>query len=367
MLSRSLVAISFAAAILWVTSSVPSAKVPNVVSPIATPAKACVSDRATSRQKVRQLIFAGFSGESPDSLRTLSKNGIGGFFLMGRVETAADLERAKLQLDAVNDGGKVSPVLPFISVDEEGGRVQRLAAVSREPSARLLGDSSDTAAGEAGSAIGAKLRKLGFNMNFAPDIDTDKRNVGVISDRSFSFNPKTVSSRAQAYAQGLLGNGITPVYKHFPGHGQANGDSHKLLPMTPPLAELEKHDLIPFRSAIANRASVVMMGHLSVPGLTAEQVPTTFTPAAYAYLRNMGFDGLIITDDLGMGALRAGGNIPERAVLAVDAGATMVLTATTIGVRQIADALEGRARTDRLFQSKVDAAYRRILRAKGSC
>jgi beta-N-acetylhexosaminidase len=334
----------------------------------STSGDASCADAPSLRAKVRQLIFAGFSREQPAQLRVLADNGLGGFFLMGRYETASELDRAKLMLEAISNGATTTNgPKPFVSVDEEGGRVQRLGFVSKEPSARKLGETNDNAALEAGNSIGAKLANLGFNMDFAPDVDTDNRETGVISDRSFSFDPKVVSSRAAAYSRGLTANGIQPVFKHFPGHGRAGGDSHKFLPITPPLSELEKRDLLPFRSAIDSGATAIMMGHLSVPGLTKGNVPTTFSTNAYAYLRNMGFTGIVLTDDLGMGALTSGGSIPNRAVLAIDAGATMVLTATTVGVTRIADALERRAKVDPAFAAKVDAAFASVLRAKQFC
>jgi beta-N-acetylhexosaminidase len=201
-------------------------------------------------------------------------------------------------------------------------------------------------------------------MDFAPVLDLDDRDNGVIADRSFSKDPKLAWAGAKAFADGLIAAGLTPVFKHFPGHGSASGDSHKALVTTPPIAELRKADLVPFGEAINSGAQVMMMGHLLVPGLTTGNTPTTWTPAAYQELRRMGFAGVVMTDDLGMGALSVEKTIGARASRAVAAGADMVLFATTNGAEQILDTLEADMKSGKLPRARVNEAVGRTLKLR---
>ncbi len=319
----------------------------------------------TNRAAARQLLMLGFTDETDARLNLLARNGIGGFFVMGSRRSQSSIKRAKAQIAAIRSGIATAKLTdPFIAVDDEGGRVQRLTGLGTLPSARELGAQPAADIRAIAKTHANKLRTVGLNMDFAPVLDLDDRDNGVIADRSFSKDPKVAWTGAKAFADGLTDAGLTPVFKHFPGHGSANGDSHKGLVTTPPIAELRKLDLLPFADAIKSGAKVMMMGHLLVPGLTNGTTPTTWTPGAYAELRRMGFTGVIMTDDLGMGALSVEKTVARRASRAIAAGADMVLFATTNGAEQILDGLEADMTSGKLPRARVNDAVTRSLRLR---
>jgi beta-N-acetylhexosaminidase len=327
------------------------------------PDAASLSDRAAARQ----LLMLGFTNEADSRMTTLAKNGIGGFFVMGSRRTPDGIKRATEQVAAIRSGATAGGLAqPFIATDEEGGRVQRFVALGKLPPARELGAKNAAAIRTVAKNHGDKLKNLGLNMDFAPVLDLDGRATGVIADRSFSPDPAKAFSSAYAFAQGLSSAGLTPVYKHFPGHGSASGDSHKGLVTTPSLTELRKKDLLPFASAIQAGATVIMMGHLLVPGLTDSVTPTTWTPAAYQELRTMGFTGVIMSDDLGMGALAAEPTVGRRASRSIAAGADMVLYSTTAGAELILDQLVADMKSGKLPRARVNDAVSRTLKLRCS-
>ncbi len=259
-----------------------------------------------------------------------------------------------------------------ISVDEEGGEVQRLSSIiGKLPSPRQM---AATMSPEQVRGLmaehGRKLRKLGVTVDFAPVLDlggAEDISANGIGSRAFSADPQVVAKYGRAYADGLRDAGITPVFKHFPGHGHAKGDSHLGTVVTPPLEVMEKQDLVPFRQlgsmgaapandqrpesggapgsasgdsarpapandqrqAPADQRPVpaMMVGHMQVPGL-GENKPSSINPAAYKLLRDYNFHGLIVTDDLtGMKAVSDQLTGPEAVVAAVSAGADQALAA----------------------------------------
>ncbi len=344
-----------------------------IISPLTPASRAgaeglrtCPTPSAMSnRAAARQLLMLGFTDETAVQLKPLARNGIGGFFAMGSRRSQASIKKATAQIAAVRAGAKAGKLSePFIAADDEGGRVQRFTGLGVIPSARELGTQPAADIRAIAKVHAIKLRTVGLNMDFAPVLDLDDRDNGVIADRSFSKDPKVAWTGAKAFADGLSDAGLTPVFKHFPGHGSASGDSHKGLVTTPPIAQLRKADLLPFADAIRSGAQVMMMGHLLVPGLTSGNTPTTWTPAAYAELRKMGFTGAILTDDLGMGALSAEKTIARRASRAIAAGADMVLYATTNGAEQMLDGLEADMKSGKLPRARVNDAVTRLLRIR---
>ena len=239
-----------------------------------------------------------------------------------------------------------------ISVDEEGGEVQRLSGIVGElPSARKMANTmSPEQVRKMMAEHGRKLRNLGVTVDFAPVLDlggAEDISANGIGSRAFSADPRIVAKYGRAYAEGLRDAGITPVFKHFPGHGHVKGDSHLGTVVAPPLDVMQKQDLVPFKQLAAmggdlerkggrpasmegnleRPAAAMMVGHMQVPGLGAK-MPSSINPAAYKLLRDANFDGLIVTDDLtGMKAVSEQMSGPEAVVAAVSAGANQALAA----------------------------------------
>ncbi len=324
------------------------------------------------RQKLAQRLMVGVDGADPAATaRLVHEMQIGGIFVGG---TATAL----LTGQALR-GVQAASRLPLaVAVDDEGGRVQRVDGLDGDlPSARTLASTVGTAeVQQIARNRGRVLAASGITMNFAPDVDvSDQPNDAVIGDRSFSSDPDTVTGYAAAYAQGEHEAGIFTVLKHFPGHGRADGDSHRGRVTTPPLDQLKASDLTPYAGLLRPGGPLadpaltgVMVGHLDVPGLTAD-LPSSLTPATYQLLRDTyQFDGLTITDDLGaMKAVSAELALPDAVQRALAAGADMALWTSGDPVTPVLDGLERALASGALDPKANDTAVARALAAKGVC
>ena len=209
------------------------------------------------------------------------------------------------------------------------------------------------------------MRGLGITVDFAPVVDLTQESAA-IGDRSFGDDPETVTAYAGAYARGLRDAGVLPVLKHFPGHGRAAGDSHTGAVSTPPLAELQASDLVPYRTLVNQPPVAVMVGHMQVPGLTGGE-QASLSPAAYGLLRNeFGFGGVVFTDDLSsMAAINQQYGVAEAVLKSLQAGADIALWITTAEVPAVLDRLEQAVASGELSQAKVDDSLRRVAASKG--
>ena len=338
------------------------------VPPVPAPPEYC--DPATAvaqlplRRRLAQLVMVGVDPEDPEQARRIvAAEQVGGIFVGG---TATGL----LTDGALDQVQQVAELPVAVAVDDEGGRVQRIDAIAGSiPSARRMAAIlTPQQVYELARDRGAALRASGVTVNFAPLLDVSGQpDDEVIGDRSFAADPEVVTRYADAFATGLRDAGVLPVFKHFPGHGRADGDSHAGAVTTPPVAELQRSDLLPYRRVLGGAAAAVMLGHLDVPGLTAPSAPASISPAVVAMLRDE-FDhhGLIISDDLGaMRAIRDRMGLPEAMRQALVAGVDVALWTTDDPPGAVLDHLEQAMRTGALPQAQVDAAAARVLLAKG--
>ncbi|MDS0137499.1 glycoside hydrolase family 3 protein [Amycolatopsis sp. CM201R] len=345
-------------------ASPPAASAPN--SQLARPGD-CASMAAglDVRAQVAQLVVVGVSGDNPAATVSLVRDHqVGGIFIGGNA-TALLKDRS---LDAVQAVARV-PVA--VSVDEEGGRVQRIDDLDGDlPSARTMAETKSPDQVRALAAErGRQLRARGVTVDFAPDTDvTNAPDDDVIGDRSFSPDPAKVKTYAKAFAEGLRDAGIQPVLKHFPGHGHGSGDSHKGTVVTPPLDKLRAVDLVPYRGLADYGPVAVMVGHLDVPDLTGG-VPASLSPAAYRLLRGeFAFTGPVVTDDLGaMKAITAQYPLPEAVLKALQAGADEALWSSGGRVDEVLDRLAKAVQSGELPKPRVQDSVARVLRGKGLC
>ncbi|MCE6998165.1 glycoside hydrolase family 3 protein [Saccharothrix sp. S26] len=317
------------------------------------------------RARLAQLLVVGVDPRGPaDALSVVRAEQVGGIFIGG---------------DDVGllSAGALAPVhaaaaLPLtVAVDDEGGRVQRLDALAGSmPSARrMAADLSPDQVRVVARDRGQVLRERGVTTDLAPVLDTSGQpDRTVIGDRSFSPDPNTALGYALAFAQGLHDAGVTPVVKHFPGHGNTTGDSHLGAVTSPPLDALLGADLLPYRQLPRFGQVVVMLGHIDVPGLT-DGVPATLSPAAYALLRGeFGFTGPAMTDDLGaMRAVTDRVGLPDAVTQALAAGADIALWSSGGRVSEVLTHLEGAVASGVLPTARVDEAIHRVLTAKQVC
>lgn len=350
-----------------VPSPSPSSSSSTAVEPPPPVVDPCAAKIAAMplRARLAQLVVVGVDPRGPDDALAVVRNEqVGGIFIGG---------------DDVGllSAGALAPVhaaaaLPLtVAVDDEGGRVQRLDALDGSlPSARrMAADLSPDQVRDVARKRGSALRERGVTTDLAPVLDTSGQpDRTVIGDRSFSPDPNTALGYALAFAGGLHDAGVTPVVKHFPGHGNTSGDSHLGAVTSPPLDALRDTDLVPYRHLPEFGDVVVMLGHIDVPGLTGG-VPATLSPAAYALLRGeFGFTGPAMTDDLGaMRAVTDRVGLPDAVTQALAAGADIALWSSGGRVTEVLTHLEGAVGSGALPAARVDEAVHRVLAAKQVC
>jgi beta-N-acetylhexosaminidase len=341
-------------------------------APAADPAAPACGDgpallaSMTTRDKLAQLLMVGVTGAA-DARAVVENHHVGGIFIGSWTD-----------LSMLSDGtlagiAETGPLPLAVSVDEEGGRVSRLASlIGSQPSPRVLA-ASHTPDEVYNIALqrGQAMRKLGITIDFAPVVDvTNAPDDTVIGDRSFGADPTAVTDYAGAYARGLRDAGLLPVLKHFPGHGHGSGDTHTGSVVTPPIADLQTNDLIPYRTLTTQAPVGVMVGHIQVPGLTGSD-PASLSPAAYALLRSgdyggPGFNGPVFTDDLSsMQAISDRMGVAEAALRGLQAGADIALWVTTDEVPAVLDRLEQALAAGELTMPRVDASVLRMAAVKG--
>lgn len=325
-------------------------------------------DDLTQRERIAQLFTVGVSSMA-DARRAVHEYKIGGIFLGG------DVVGEVVSGDGLTRLQEESQLPLLVAIDEEGGRVSRIAPYAGPiPSAREM---AATMSPEQVRAIarerGEFLRDIGVTVNFAPSVDvSDQPDDAVIGDRSFSPDPARVVAYARAFAAGLADAGITPVFKHFPGHGRSSGDSHHGSVTVPPLEDLVPYDLRPFAALAGTPDVAMMMGHPQVPGLTGVDRPASLSPAAYRLLRDghgygaRPFDGVIFTDDLsGMRAVTDDFPLPRAVAEALIAGADSPLWITTDGIPAALDAVERALANGALTRDDLDASLARVAALRG--
>lgn len=332
--------------------------------------------KMTLEEKVYQMLFVtpesitGFNpvvaaGEA--TREALIQHPVGGM-----VYFAQNLQSRAQVTQMLENTQSYSKIPLFLGIDEEGGRVARIsenAALGFEalPPMREIGDAGDPAAArEVGEKLAGRLSTLGFNLDFAPVADvlviSDNEEIG---DRAFGREAEVVSKMVPQVVSGLQENGVSAVLKHFPGHGSALSDSHtgysESLRTYDQLAETE---FAAFRSGIDAGADFVMVSHISLVNAIEDGIPASLSKKVITqWLKNeLGFEGLVITDSFQMGAIADNYEVDEAAVLAVQAGADMILMPTD--VRKTCDALVAAVESGEITEKRIDESVRKILMCK---
>jgi len=269
------------------------------------------------------------------------------------------------QADVTNRIQQMTRVPLFIALDGEWGLSMRLSGTTRFPKNMMLGAVENTALiGEYAKEVGRQCREMGIHINFAPVIDVNNNVANpVIGLRSFGEDPKMVAERGILYARGLESMGIIAVAKHFPGHGDTSEDSHNTLPVIrSSLASLESTELLPFRRFITERFSGIMTAHIHIPALDDSRQPASLSEKVINGLlrKDMGFEGLCITDALAMRSVQGGINSPV--VAALKAGNDIVL-APNAPAREI-EAVKKALNDGVLKTAEIEAKCKKILQYK---
>lgn len=321
------------------------------------------------RRSVGQLVIAGFEGHDiPIETRDIAREfDLGGVIYFARnvasPEQVAELSRTSRAL------ARDTPL--WISVDQEGGRVARLRRPFTEwPPMNTLGRSGDESLAERfARALARELRAVGINLDYAPvlDIHTNPKNP-VIGDRAFAEKAGDVARFARVVIRTLQSEGIAACGKHFPGHGDTSADSHHELPLLEHGPDrFEAVELVPFRAAIDEQVACIMTAHVLVPAYDAER-PATLSPRIVDGIlkKTLGYQGLVISDDLAMKAISSTWTAGESMVAALAAGCDAVLLCDPKPEEQ-GQALEAvihAVESHRLSMARVEDALARQQRVK---
>lgn len=283
--------------------------------------------------------------------------------LVNREQTAQMLQ------NATQYAYEVEGMPMFLCVDEEGGRVARIAnnanfGVPNVGAMQYVGSAAK--AYEAGQTIGAYLSELGFNVDFAPDADvlTNDNNT-VIGDRSFGTDANIVTEYAAAYSNGLHSQNVCSTFKHFPGHGSTEGDTHEGFAYTnKTYEELMQSELVPFAHAQSNGVDFVMAAHISVPNIIGDNTPCTLSYKMISEILrgDLNYNGLVITDAMNMGAIFNNYSSDTAAVLAVLAGVDLMLMPSDFF--SAAQGVINAVYNGQISESRIDTSVRRIITKK---
>ena len=337
----------------------------------------------TLREKVGQLFYIRPESLDPEIEYTTSADlpDVRLQDVNGRMkETASRYPMGGIVLFAHNirDGEQLArfvadiralPGAPLLCVDEEGGRVARLAnnpAFGLPRYESMAAFRSPGEVKEAAFTIGSYLKRLGFDIDFAPvaDVNTNPENI-VIGNRAFSDQPKDAAKKVKAYVKGLRKAGVLGCLKHFPGHGDTQADTHFGYAVSGKTwEEMAACEMIPFKAGIRAGAPLVMTAHIAAPAVTGSDIPSTLSPEVLqGKLRGeLGFEGAIITDALEMGAITRQYSVPEACVLALEAGVDILLCVKDYPA--CFEAVLAAVQEGRLTEGRIDESVRRILRLK---
>jgi len=322
----------------------------------------------TLRQKTGQLILVGCHGEflGDEERLLIEEYQFAGVILFKN--NCAKAAQITSLCRSIWEAFDTQP--PFIAIDQEGGRVHRLPPpFSHFPAAARIGARNDPdLAYRLGKAAAAELMLAGINLNFAPVLDVQSDpNSSIIGDRAFAGEPKHVIAMAAAWTMGLREGGIIPCGKHFPGHGGTDKDSHFELPIArQSLDELQLTELLPFADGCRNRIEALMTAHVVYPALDPH-VPATLSEAIVTGLlrHQLGYDGVVFSDDLAMGAISDRYSVEEAAALAVSAGVDVLLFCHEIDKAVAAfEFLCAEAARDPALRARVDQSWRRVTELK---
>ena len=310
--------------------------------------------------------------EAGDMTReAIDKYPVGGLIYF--TQNLQDPEQVRSMTGNVQKFARERTGLPMLlSVDEEGGTVTRFGgnpSFDYDPSVDMAGNGASgdpQQAYELGEKIGKFLGSLGFNMDNAPDADmlTNLENT-VVKDRSFGSDCDTVSEMALAELEGLEDQGVKGLLKHFPGHGATTADTHEGYAYTDAtLEEMKSNELVPFADGIEAGVDIIMVGHISCPQVTGNEEPASLSEKMITGVlrEEMGFDGVVITDAMNMGAIAENYSPAEASVKAVLAGADMILMPEDF--QQAYTGVLNAVKSGKITQERIDASVTRIIGLK---
>lgn len=325
-------------------------------------------EKMTLEEKIGQMIFIAYRSMDDEQgfFEEMATYQPGGFILFK--ENISSYQEVK---EFNNHLQSLSKIPLFIGTDQEGGRVQRFGLLKDQnftiiPSMEQVGLTNDPSiAKEIGYILGSELATLGINVDFAPDLDINSNPQNtVIGDRSFGSTKELVTSMGLSLAEGLKNSGVIPVYKHFPGHGDTYEDSHlDFANIYKTKEQLFQTELYPFSQAAKEDDAMIMVGHLSLPNVIGDQTPASLSPTIIQMLKNnLGFQGVVISDALNMGALTNHYSEEEIITGAIASGIDILLMPSSLSntVTVIQQAIQN----GKMTEERINESVLKILRLK---
>lgn len=313
----------------------------------------------TLDEKIGQMLIININCKKYDTkldkiLKTIAPSGI--------IIKSNNITTYDNTVNLVKEMQKNSKIPLIISIDEEGGNVQRLLSmqdinVTSVPYMEYVGNTNDTSiAYSVGQILGYQVKSIGVNLDFAPVVDINSNALNkVIGKRSFGSDANNVSNMANALKKGIESIGVNTCLKHFPGHGDTSVDSHDDIPIVnKTLEELMNVEFVPYINAIKNGVDMIMIGHIALPNVTGDNTPASLSRKIVTNVlkEKLGYDGLIITDALNMGAVTKNYDSSDIYIMAINAGIDILLMPELNAVDIIKNAVsEGKISIDRINES----------------
>lgn len=318
----------------------------------------------TLEEKIAQMFIINFDGftytkELKDIITCFPP---GGIILFQR-----NLTTKENTINLISSMQQDSKIPLFVSIDEEGGRIQELKGIKDFPALEDLGKAeNEELSYQTGKEISSLLKQFHFNMDFAPVIDINSNpNNHIIGNRAFGTTSEIVEKMSIPFAKGIKEQGIIPVYKHFPGHGDTFVDSHIDLPIVNKTKEeLLSFELKPFIKAIQEDADAIMLAHLAIPKLTGNKIAASLSKEVVTDLlrKELGFSHLIILDGITMNALENYKTEEENTILAILAGVDLILMPSDL--KQSIEWVKKKIAEGIITEQRIDESVERILNIK---
>lgn len=309
-------------------------------------------------KKIYQMFILG-----TDNLDYALTNGLGGVIFFTKDIQSKDQFMRLIQ--TIKNKSKISP---FLSIDQEGGRVERTENIRpKRLSAKFAYQKGHDFLIHQTCEIAQELQEYGINLNFAPcaDVNTNPNNP-IIGERAFSNTPKEVIDGVNLVSDTYKKYNIIPCIKHFPGHGDASQDSHKTLPIIDmPLKELEHQHILPFKEAVKHGTDMIMVAHLHCTAFDKETIPASLSKNVIDYLKNtLNYNGVIISDDMIMKGVNQYG-AEEACILGIKAGLNLfIYRDSTDSTLSIIEHIIKSAEKDILIREKIEESYQKIISLK---
>lgn len=326
----------------------------------------------TLEQKIGQMIMAGFPSDSFDDhvREIIHEHHIGNIILFSR--NVGDSNQIQSLTREIQENMMEAIGLPaLISIDQEGGMVTRIfdGATLLPGSMGISATGNVDNARKVGEIMGRELKALGINMNLAPTLDVNNNPLNpVIGVRSYGEDPQQVADFGLEYIRALQGQGVVATAKHFPGHGDTQVDSHLDLPLVPhTIDRLNQVELYPFKIAIKGGADAIMTAHILFKELAEENRPATLSYNIITKLlrEELGFDKIVITDCMEMKAISEYYGTANAAVMAIDAGADLILVSHTLKTQiETVNEIKSAVLEGKISMERIDESVERILAMK---